>query len=437
MLTRQSLVKLNRHSVLTKRTARFSSLSQKHQQLHDDDKQYILGTYARSSLAFERGEGSQLFDFDGRRYLDLAGGIAVNALGHSHPAWQTAVNEQADQLTHVSNLFHTEPPVELARRLIHAANGMDKVFFCNSGAEANEAALKFARKYHYKNGENRPRTVTLEQSFHGRTMGSLSLTAKPQIQEAFRPMLPDIDHIALNDVDAAHSCITEDVGMVLVEPIQGEGGCNVASPEFLQELRKICTDRGALLVVDEVQSGLGRTGRMFAHELAGPDFVPDMMTLAKPLAGGLPIGATLVGQHVADNIDFGDHGSTFAGNPLCTHVGCAVFDTIAADGFLDHVRAMGDRIVSGLQHLAEVDTPLIGDVRSAGGLLIGFDIAQNDQGVTAGTVMQKCADRGLVVLTAGANAVRLAPPLVITEQEVDEALNIMRETFLELNSESL
>ncbi len=385
------------------------------------EAQLIVPTYSRPDMVFAHGEGVYLFDSEGKRYLDMVSGIAVVALGHSDPEWAQAVADQAGKLTHVSNLYHTTPHIELAKRLVDSSFA-DRVYYCNSGAEANEAALKFARKWSGKNhGTKKRQIIAFEHSFHGRTYGALSLTHKAKYREPFAPLLPEITFLPFNDIEAAQKGINETTCAVFVEPLQGEGGVNPAQGDFLRALRESCDANNALLVFDEVQCGLGRTGYLWAHEAHG--VYPDIMTLAKPLAGGLPIGATLVTEEIAQAIGVGDHGSTFAAGPLICRAAQVVFDRIAQTAFLDDVRTKGEKAI--LQ-LKDLPTNHIADIRGAG-LLIGIEL---DQSVKP--LIEAARQQGLLIINAGENVLRICPPLIISEQELEEGLGILSDCISNL-----
>ncbi len=378
------------------------------------EAEYVMQTYRRPEMVLARGEGMTLTDTDGRTYLDFTSGIAVTSLGHSDPEWAAAVADQAATLTHVSNLYHTVPQVELAQRLVEHSFA-DKVFFSNSGAEANEAALKFARKWARQNGTAaKHEIVAFSGSFHGRTMGALSVTYKPQYREPFGPLVGGICFAPFNDLAAARQAIGPQTAAVIVEPIQGEGGVNPATAAFLRGLRTLCDEHGAALIFDEIQCGLGRTGTLWAHEQVG--VTPDIMTLAKPLANGLPIGATLVREAIAAAIVPGDHGSTFAAGPVPCRAGQVVFDRVSDPAFLAHVAGMGDLLKAGL---AALESDHIGDIRGRG-LLIGVDLD-----VPAAPVMAAARERGLLVINAGEHVLRLAPPLIVQQDDIDKAVAIL------------
>lgn len=385
------------------------------------EKQFVVQTYVRPEVVFTHGKGMYLYDSEGHEYLDFAAGIAVTALGHSDSEWVQAVSEQAALLTHVSNLYHTEPQVQLAQRLVQNSFA-DRVFFCNSGAEANEAALKFARKWGKQEagGEQRahPKTkiVAFSGGFHGRSLGALSVTYKAQYREPFAPLLPGVTFVPFNDLEIAAEAIDDETCAVIVEPVQGEGGVNPARFEFLPWLRQLCDQHQALLIFDEVQCGLGRSGKLWAHELYG--VTPDIMTLAKPLAGGLPIGAALVTEKVASLIKPGDHGSTFAAGPLVCRAATVVFDRINQPAFLQDVAAKGEYLREQLWQLSGAH---IADVRGAG-LLVGVELKQ-----PAAPVIAAARAKGLILINAGENVLRLAPPLIVTQEEIETAVVIIKE----------
>lgn len=389
------------------------------QEIMQAEADYVVQTYVRPDVVFDHGEGAYLFDTEGKRYLDFMSGIAVTSLGHGDAEWVAAVCEQAEKLVHVSNLYHTEPHAALAQRLV-SRSFADRVFFCNSGAEANEAALKFARKYARESdglssaGQAKTDIVAFSGGFHGRTVGALSATYKAQFRDPFAPLMPGVTFAEFNSLASAAAAVSDATCAVIVEPIQGEGGVNPATPEFLQGLRALCDDHGALLIFDEVQCGLGRTGHLWAHEAYG--VAPDVMTLAKPLAGGLPIGATLVTQAVADVLRPGDHGSTFAAGPLVCRAAQVVFDRVSRPEFLAQVRDNADY----LQHrLRTLESDQIVEVRGRG-FLIGVEM---NSGVAP--LLAKARDKGLLVINAGEKVLRLAPPLIVGKTEIDEAVTIL------------
>ena len=369
---------------------------------------HVLPTYNRAPLSFVRGEGSWLIADDGQRYLDLGAGIAVNALGHADPGLVAVLTEQAGRLWHVSNLYHTAPHTRLAQKLCETSFA-DRVSFCNSGAEANEGAFKFARKWARDQfGAEKHAIVAFSDAFHGRTFGALAATPREKYQAPFRPLLPGVRIAPFNDLAAAAEMIGDDVCAVIVEPVQGEGGVNPAAPEFLAGLRELCDRHHALLIFDEVQCGLGRTGTLWAYQ--GYGVTPDLLTAAKPLAGGLPMGAVLMTQAVADVMHPGDHGSTFAAGPLVASVAEAVLARVAKPAFLAEVAAKGAYLK---ERLEEINSPHITAVRGKG-LMIGADLD-----VPAVDVVNAGYRQGLLLVNAGPNTLRLIPPLVITREEID------------------
>lgn len=379
------------------------------------EQRYLLQTYARPEFVIERGEGCYLYDSEGRRYLDCVAGIAVNALGYGDPDVARAIREHADGLIHLSNLYHSRPAVELAQTLVNHTSWADRVFFCNSGAEAVEGALKFSRRYaRDTHGEGKTTIVAFSGSFHGRTMGAVAVTAREKYRQPFEPVMPGVRFIPFNDSAAAAAAITDDVCGVIVEPIQGEGGLSVATPEFLRALREQCDAVDALLIFDEIQCGIGRTGTLWAHEPYG--VAPDLMTIAKPLGGGLPIGAILMRQKVAQAIHTGDHGTTFGGGPFVTAVAQTVFRKIADPTFLAHVREVGDYLSEALADLQAARPNVVLEVRGRG-LMRGVVINGSSS-----AVREAAHNEGLLIATAGDDVLRLVPPLILTRAQVDEAI---------------
>ncbi|MGW4509418.1 acetylornithine transaminase [Streptomyces sp. NPDC004436] len=364
----------------------------------------LTDNYGTPAVALVRGEGSQVWDADGRQYTDFVGGIAVNALGHAHPAIVSAVTEQISTLGHVSNLFISEPVVALGERLLQLIGRPGKVFFCNSGAESIEAAFKIGRL------TGRTHMVATDGGFHGRTMGALALTGQPKKQEPFLPLPGDVTHVPFGDVEALRAAVTEETAIVVIEPIQGENGVVVPPAGYLTAAREITRATGTLLVLDEVQTGIGRCGQWFEHQ-AHEDVEPDIVTLAKGLGGGLPIGAVLALGATADLLRPGQHGTTFGGNPVACAAGLAVIDTIATGGLLDQVKARGERLRSGIEGTGH---PLVSHVRGAG-LLLGIVLTEP----LAARVQQAAQDAGFLVNAPAPDVVRLMPPYVLTEAEAD------------------
>jgi acetylornithine/N-succinyldiaminopimelate aminotransferase len=375
---------------------------------------HLLPTYARVNLAFVRGEGAWLTTTDGERYLDFTAGVAVNALGHAHPHLIEALTAQAKELWHVSNLYRIPQAERLAERLC-AATFADLVFFANSGAEAMECAIKVARKYHAANGDpDRFRIITFEGAFHGRTLATLAAGGQKKYLEGFGPVAEGFDQVPFVDIEAVKRVIGPQTAAVLIEPIQGEGGVRVAPPQALQALRKLCDEHGLLLVLDEVQCGVGRSGELFAHQRIG--IKPDIMGIAKAIGGGFPLGACLATAEAAKGMTTGTHGSTFGGNPLAMAAGNAVLDVVLAPGFLDHVRRCTVLFNQRLAELKDRHSSLIAEVRGEG-LLLGLRAVRS----SAELVDEFRAEK-LLTVAAGDNVVRLLPPLIIAEAEIGEAV---------------
>jgi acetylornithine/N-succinyldiaminopimelate aminotransferase len=373
-----------------------------------------LPTYARVDLAFERGEGAWLITADGERYLDFTSGVAVNALGHAHPALVKAITEQAQKLWHVSNLYRIPEGERLADRLC-SLSFADTVFFQNSGAEAIECAIKMARKYQAASGKpERFRIVTFEGAFHGRTLAAIAATGNKKYLEGFGPPVEGFDQVAFADLEATKKVIGPATAAILIEPIMGEGGVRVVPPAFLRALRKLCDEHDLLLIYDEIQTGMGRTGQMFAYQHSG--VAPDIMTLAKALAGGFPIGACLATSEAAKGMTVGTHGSTFGGNPLAMAVANAVLDVMTAEGFLDRVRHNGLLFKQRLAELRDRHANVIAEVRGEG-LLIGLRMVP-----PSSAMVDELRNEKMITVAAGDNVVRLLPPLIIGEAEIDEAM---------------
>lgn len=387
------------------------------QQIIDLEQQYVLGVYGRPPMVFASGEGATLTDADGKSYLDCVSGIAVNALGYGDPDMKAAIMEVVDcGVYHVSNLYHTAPHARLAQKLCEHSFA-DKVHYCLTGADANEGAFKFARRYAYdKDYEEKYCILAFSDAFHGRLFGSLAATPRAKYQDPFKPLMPGVRFALYNDLDSARELVDERVCAIIVEPIQGEGGVNVATPEFLKGLRELADEYDAMLIFDEVQCGMGRTGSLWGYQsIVGDEVAPDIMTLAKSLAGGLPIGAICMNQKVADMIHPGDHASTFAGSPLTTNVACTVLDRIAQPEFLASVRTKGDHL---RDLLAELNSPHITEIRGRG-LITGVEM---DIDVTP--VVDQGYEQGLLTVSAGTNILRYVPPFIITEEELERAAKI-------------
>lgn len=396
------------------------------------ERAYAVTTtnYHPAPIVFERGDGMWLYDAAGKRYLDFAAGIAVSTLGHAHPALSVAIAEQARRVLHVSNLWINRPAVELMERLV-ARSFADRVYFANSGAEANEAALKLARRYHQavRGDTKRHRFVCTTGSFHGRTWAAISATGQPKYHQGFAPLVPGFDHVPYGDAAAVEAAITDETAAVLVEPIQGEGGILVPPDGYLEALRAICDRHGVLLIFDEVQTGMGRTGAWFAHQHS--TITPDIMSLAKGLGGGVPIGAMLCTDEVGQGFVPGVHASTYGGNPLVCAAALAVLETIEAEELLANVESTGALLGAGLDDLAgTIDGALEGR-----GVGLMRALAVDPDAIDRGAVKAACEARGLLVTLAGPDALRLTPPLIAGPAHVEEALEILRAALLEVTGQ--
>jgi acetylornithine/N-succinyldiaminopimelate aminotransferase len=382
--------------------------------MHNQAIPTLLPVYQRADVAFERGEGSWLYDREGRRWLDMASGIAVTALGHAHPHLVRAVQEQAAKLWHVSNIVRIPELERLADRLV-AATFADTCFVCNSGAEALECSIKMARRHFHEAGQpERHRIVTFEGAFHGRTMATVSAAGGKKLVDGFAPLLPGFDLVPFGDHEAFRAAIGPQTAAVLIEPIQGEGGIRVVPDQCLKGVREVCDERGILLILDEVQTGMGRTGSLFYHEQVG--VVPDIMAVAKALGGGFPIGACLATARAASGMTAGTHGSTYGGNPLACAVANAVLDVMLEDGFMERVRERGERLRAGLERLRAEHPSAIAEVRGRG-LLLGLRVEAPNTEFAA-----RLRERGVISVGASDNVVRLLPPLTISEEEIEVGL---------------
>jgi acetylornithine/N-succinyldiaminopimelate aminotransferase len=379
----------------------------------------VMGTYARQNIVFTRGEGSWLFAENGDRYLDFGSGVAVNALGHAHPRLVAALKAQAEKLWHTSNLYRIEGQEAVAEKLARLTFA-ERVFFCNSGAEACEGAIKVARRYHYVSGRpERQRIVTFRGAFHGRTLATLAAAGNPKYLEGFGPEAGGFDHLEIDEFDQLESIVGPETAAVMLEPIQGEGGVRAFSSDQLRAVREICDKHGMLLILDEVQTGIGRTGRLFAHEWAG--IVPDVMAIAKGLGGGFPTGAILATAEVAQGMTPGTHGSTFGGNPLAMSVASTVLDIVTEPGFLESVRTKALHLKQGLAGLKDQHADIVEEIRGAG-LLMGLKLQSQ---ATPSQVVKAAAQEKLLLVGAGDNTVRILPPLVASDEEISQGLNIL------------
>jgi acetylornithine/N-succinyldiaminopimelate aminotransferase len=377
----------------------------------------LTPNYLPQPVSIERGEGCYVYDADGRRYLDLMGGIATAVLGHCHPAVQAALTHQAGKIWHISNLFLSSPQIELAERLTTLCFA-EQAFFCNSGAEANEAALKLARRYAHDREEKRFEILAFDGAFHGRTLFTLSATGTPAYWEGFGPLAEGVYHVPFGDLAAAGQRLSDRTAAIIVEPVQGESGVHPAPPGFLQGLRDLADKSGCLLIFDEVQTGVGRTGPLFAHQTSGAE--PDIMTLAKALGNGIPIGAMLTRASVGKSLVPGTHASTFGGNPLAAACACAVLDTLTTGGVLETARKTAEHLGRSLEAMAHRLGPdRVADIRGSGHLRA----IELTQPVT--NVIHRCRESGVLIISAGASNVRLAPPLIISNEQIDEGLAVL------------
>jgi acetylornithine/N-succinyldiaminopimelate aminotransferase len=386
------------------------------QEIIDLYNQYVIGNYKRLPLAAVRGEGAYLWDADGKRYLDFFSGWAVTGVGHCHPRLVEAIARQAGMLMYMPNTWYSEPQARLAEWIAKTGFG-GKTFFCNSGAEANEAAIKLAR-IHTDKGKYK--IITFENGFHGRTFAAITATAQPKYQQGFQPLVPGFMYAPLNDLAAVEKLVDEETCAIMVEPIQGEGGVNLCDPEWLRALRDLCDQRGMVLVFDEVQTGVGRCGTWWGYQTTG--IVPDIMTMAKQLGGGTAIGAMCAKPPVADSLVPGTHASTFGGNPLAAAAGCAVFEIIRDENLLENAQQQGAYLRQRLLELKQ-ETPMVTEVRGAG-LMIGVELAQN-----GADLVNQCLAKGLYVNCTHDTVLRIMPPLTITREQVDEGLAILADAL--------
>ena len=386
-------------------------------------EKYVANTYARYPVLLVRGKGTRVWDLEGEEYLDFVSGLAVCNLGHCHPKVVKAIQEQAEKLIHVSNFYYIEPQIQLAS-LLCKYSFADKVFFCNSGAEANEGAFKLARKYaKEKIGKDRYEIITMERSFHGRTLATLTATAQEKFHKGYDPLMPGFKYVPFNDIKTLRNAIDSKTCAVMLEPIQGEGGVNCPSEGYLKSLRKICDEAGLLLIYDEVQVGMGRTGKLFAYEHDGIE--PDMLTLAKSLAGGVPIGALLIKEEIADSFKPGDHASTFGGNPLATAAGVAAFTTILDEGMLENCQKMGAHFLSQLEEIKK-KFPFVKEVRGKG-LILGMELK-----IDGSPIVREMLKKKILINCTMGNVLRFLPPLIVTKEEIDRVVWTLEEVFKEI-----
>ena len=383
-------------------------------------EKYVAHTYARYPVLLVRGKGTRVWDLEGEEYLDFVSGLGVCSLGHCHPKVIKAIQDQAEKLIHVSNLYYIEPQIQLAS-LLCKHSFADKVFFCNSGAEANEGAFKLARKYaKEKMGKDRYEIITMERSFHGRTLATLTATGQEKFHKGYEPLMPGFKYVPFNNLGAVKKGIGSKTCAVMLEPIQGEGGVNCSSEGYLRALREVCDEKGLLLIFDEVQVGMGRTGKLFAYEHDGVE--PDMLTLAKSLAGGVPIGALLIRKGIAESFNPGDHASTFGGNPLATAAGVAALTAMLEEGMLENCQKIGDYFLSQLEEI-KIKFPFVKEVRGKG-LILGMELK-----IDGSSIVKEMLRKKILINCTMGNVLRFLPPLVATKEEVDSVVKALEEVF--------
>ena len=391
----------------------------------DESSRYIMNTYTRYPVVLRKGRGMKVWSSDGKEYLDFVGGVAVNILGHCHPRVVVAIQKQAQRLIHVSNYYYIESQIKLAKLLVEHSFA-DKVFFCNSGAEAIEAAIKLARKYAKEQVHpNRFEIIAAKNSFHGRTLAAITASGQEKFQKGFEPLVPGFKHVPFNDIQAMREAITEETCAILLEPIQGEGGVRVADPNYLKEVRDLCNEQNILLILDEVQTGMGRTGKLFAHEHFG--ITPDIMAIAKGLGGGVPIGAMLATDKVASGFQPGNHASTFGGNPLVCAAGVATLETILEDGFiLDQCNRMSAYFIGRLELLRTKFPALVKEVRGRG-LLLGMELTTDGD-----PIVRACLEKGFLINCAAGTVLRFIPPLIVQRKDIDQLVDALHGIFSKL-----
>jgi acetylornithine/N-succinyldiaminopimelate aminotransferase len=384
---------------------------------------YIMSTYKRFPIVLVRGSGAKVWDSNGKEYLDFVAGIAVCSLGHSHPKVVEAIRKQVEILTHVSNLYHIEPQILYARKLMENSFA-NKAFFCNSGAEANEAAIKLARKYAHENmGEGRYELITMKDSFHGRTMATVTATGQTKFQVGFAPLLEGFTYVPFDDISALSDAITDKTCGIMLEPIQGEGGIKIPDDKYLSQVRRVCDEMGILMILDEIQVGMGRTGTLFAYEHY--KVKPDIVTLAKAVGNGFPIGVMMATDRVASAFQPGNHASTFGGNPLAMAAALATLETIMEDGILENVRQIGSYFMARLEELKKRSS-IVKEIRGRG-LIIGMELS-----IEGSQIVSACMDRGLLINCTSGNVLRFVPPLTITKKDVDAAVAILGEVIRDI-----
>ena len=386
------------------------------EQIYEIDARDYMPVFARYKIVLDHGNGVYVYDTRGKKYIDFLGGIAVNVLGHNHPKLVKAIAEQAGRMIHCSNLYYTQVQADAAEKLTKLS-GLDKVFFGNSGAEANEGAIKLARKYAHSISEDKSQIITALHSFHGRTIATLTATGQPKYQEGFGPLPAGFDYVPYNDIEALEQIMSDKTAAVMLEPIQGEGGVHVPAGAYLTKVRELCNKHNALLIFDEIQTGIGRSGRFFTYDKFGVK--PDIVTLAKGLAGGVPIGAFIASDKVAAVFHAGDHGSTFGGNPLACAAANVVLDIVGDEKFLNNVEAMGEYMKSRLEKIQKEFPDLVKEVRGMG-LILGMELTKPGR-----DIVNSCLEKGAIINCTAGNVLRFVPPLIVTKEHIDEVCDIL------------
>ena len=396
----------------------------KTKQLIENEKKYLMQTYTQPDMVLDKGEGLKVWDLEGKLYYDFIGGIAVNALGYCHSKVVEAIKNQAEKLIHCSNLFYNEPQIILAKKLVEISCG-DKVFFANSGAEVNEGAIKLAVKYFKEQNKDKHTIIYMKNSFHGRTIGTLAATGKYKYQKDYLPLLPKFKQAIFNDLNSVKEAVDDQIAAIMVEPIQGEGGINVASKEFIEGLRELCNKKDILLIFDEIQCGLGRTGKVFAYQYYNVE--PDILTLAKSLGGGLPIGALIAKEKVASSFKPGDHGTTFGGNPVACAAAIAYLKVLQEENLIAKCQEKGEYFKKKLEELKEKYPKFIKEVRMIG-LMVGLEIEKDGS-----EVVKKCLEEGVLINCTAGNVLRFLPPLIIEKEEIDYLTEVLNKIFKDIN----
>ncbi|MBA7563150.1 aspartate aminotransferase family protein [Candidatus Atribacteria bacterium 1244-E10-H5-B2] len=392
----------------------------KTKELIENEKKYLMQTYTQPDMVLNKGEGLKVWDLEGKLYYDFIGGIAVNALGYCHPKVVEAIKNQAEKLIHCSNLFYNEPQIILAKKLVEISCG-DKVFFANSGAEVNEGAIKLAVKYFKEQNKDKHKIIYMKNSFHGRTIGTLAVTGKYKYQKDYLPLLPKFKQAIFNNLNSVKEVVDDRIAAIMVEPIQGESGINIASKEFIEGLRKLCNEKDMLLIFDEIQCGLGRTGKVFAYQYYNVE--PDILTLAKSLGGGLPIGALIAKEKVASSFKPGDHGTTFGGNPVACAAAIAYLKVLQQENLITKCKEKGEYFKKKIEELKEKYPKFIKEARIIG-LMVGLEIEKDGP-----EVVKKCFEKGVLINCTAGNVLRFLPPLIIEKEEIDYLIEVLDKIF--------